>query len=169
MQMIRVRSPLYFEQKRIAAKNSPAGVIEEISEDRKSIKFRPIELDDSFIKNCTLTEMKAELKKGVDDLNNFDWALHYCESPKDSFLTCDTPFVAIGPVAGQEQVAQREALQHPDTKLYFPLCWQACIVGSPCPFDIKTERATTDFLQLVRQEYRKNAKSYLISPVELSD
>jgi hypothetical protein len=169
MQMIRVRSPLFFEQKLSAAKNTPAWVIEEISEDRKSVKVRSTELKEPFIKNRTLTEMREELKKGVDYLDNFDWAIRYCETSGDFFFTSDSPFVATGPVTGQDQVIRPDALQHADTLLYFPLCWQACILGSPHHFDIKTDRATPQLIQIVQQMYRANAKSYLISPVKLDD
>jgi hypothetical protein len=171
MQMIRVRSPLYFQQKYVEGKKSPAALIEEISEDRRRLKIRPIELPDSFIKNTSLKAMMGELKSGVDWLNNFDWALRHCDSLSNSFLTSDSPFVVTGPLPGQEDLVKWEALYHPDTLLYFPLCWEACIVGTPIqrPFDIKTDRAMPKFLQRVREMYRKNAKSYLISAVKLDD
>jgi hypothetical protein len=129
MQMIRVRSPLCFEQKRTGAKTAQAFVIEEISEDRRKLKVRPTELSDSFIKNRSLTEMKEEMQKGADWLNNCDWALRYCDSPQNSFITSNGPFVGTGPLEGQDQQVSWEALRHPDTLFYFPLCWQACIVG----------------------------------------
>jgi hypothetical protein len=167
MQMIRVRSPLYFEQKRAVAKITQAYVIEEISEDRKKLKVRPMQLLDPFIKNRSLTEMKEEMQKGADWLNEYDWALRYCDSPQDSFLTSDGPFVVTGPLEGQDQQVSWDALRHPDTLFYFPLCWQACIVGSPLQFDVKTDRAHPRFLQRVRDMYREKAKDYLISSIRL--
>jgi hypothetical protein len=169
MQMIRVRSPLYFEQKRTVAKTTQAFVIEGISEDRKKLKVRPTQLPDPFIKNRSLTEMKEEMQKGADWLYNFDWALRYCDSPQDSFLTSDGPFVVTGPLEGQDQQVSWEALRHPDTLFYFPLCWQACIVGSPRLFEVKTDKAHPRFLQSVRNMYREKAKEYLISAIRLGD
>jgi hypothetical protein len=167
MQMIRARSPLYFEQKQAVAKTTQAYVIEEISEDRKKLKVRPTQLPDTFIKNRSLTEMKEEIQKGADWLNNFDWALRHCDSPQNSFLTSDGPFVVTGPLEGQDKQVSWDALRHPDTLFYFPLCWQACIVGSPLLFEIKTDRAHPNFLQKVRSMYQEKAESYLISPVLL--
>jgi hypothetical protein len=169
MQMIRARSPLYFEQKHAAANSAQAYVIEEISEDRKKLKIRPTQLPNAFIKNRSLTEMKEEIQKGVDWLNNFDWALRYCDSPQDPFLTSDGPFVVTGPLEGQDKQVSWDALRHPDTLFYFPLCWQACIVGSPRLFDIKTDRVHPTLLQRVRDMYMEKAKDYVISPIRLGD
>lgn len=169
MQMIRARSPLYFEQKRATAKNSAAWVIDEINIDRNQLKVRPAELPEHFVKNRSLIEMMEEIQKGSDWLNKFDWALRYTDLPENSFFASDTPFGVSGPVEGQHQHVSWNALQHPDTLFFFPLCWRACIVGSPRLFDIKTDKATLEFVRQVRHMYRTNARAYLISPVKLDE
>lgn len=168
MQMIRVRSPLYFEQKRVIAKESPALVVEEVRTDGM-VKVRPTEIPDRFIKNRTLTEMMDEIQKGSDWLNRFDWALRYSDSLSLCFFASDSPFVVTGPLAGQGKQVSWEALQHRDTLFFFPLCWRACIVGSPRSFNVETDKATPEFVNHVTRTYRANSKSYLVSPLNLDE
>jgi hypothetical protein len=110
-----------------------------------------------------------EIQKGSDWLNQFDWALRYSDSLPHCFFASDSPFVVTGPLTGQDKQVSWEALQHRDTLFFFPLCWRACIVGSPLSFDAKTDKATPEFVSHVRQTYRANAKSYLVSPLNLDE
>jgi len=101
----------------------------------------------------------------IAKLNNvfrFDWALRHVDSVNDPFIISEIPFVAMGPCAKME-----EAIQHPDTLLFFPLCWRACLIGSVRPFDIKTDRFSSDDIQKVRQIYRNTAKLFLLSPTKI--
>jgi len=93
-------------------------------------------------------------------------ALRYTDSPADPFVATELPFIALGPQA----VAKLEAaIQHPDTLLFFPLCWQACLVGSRQFFDIDTGRFGPQDMQKVRHVYRDSAQIFLVSPMRLND
>jgi hypothetical protein len=35
--------------------------------------------------------------------------------------------------------SRQEAMTHPDSLFFFPICWQACLIASPRKFDIDTE------------------------------
>ena len=164
MQMIRVRSPLYFQQKHAEGQNLEVLQITEISEDRRSIKYIPSRLTPQQIKNKTIADMRAELQKGADWLNGFDWALRFCDSPDDPCISSDAPFIVEGKVPNLGQ-----AIDHPDTLLIFPLCWQACLYGSRLHFDVKTDKFSSHDLNLIRRKYRANARRYLISPRKLED
>jgi hypothetical protein len=44
----------------------------------------------------------------------------------------------------------QEAIQHQDTLLMFPLCWQACLFGSRQFFHVKTDGFDRENMQRVR-------------------
>jgi hypothetical protein len=60
-------------------------------------------------------------------------------------------------------------LQDPETLLYFPICWQACLFGSRRPFDKKTDRFNPQDMQTFRKKYRTFANQFLVSPIKLDD
>jgi len=165
MQMMRARSLLFREQRRELGKNLLAWEIEEVYRDRNAVKLKsitPSPVSPTFVRNRAITEMRQEIEKGAAWLKDFDWALRYVDSVNDPFIISETPFVAMGPCPKTE-----EAIQHQDTLLFFPLCWQACLVGSIRPFDIKTDRFCPNDVQKVREIYRNTAKLFLLSPTKI--
>jgi hypothetical protein len=60
-------------------------------------------------------------------------------------------------------------MQRPETLIVFPLCWQACLLGSRVPFDVKTERFSSGDLRIMRRKHADKAKRYIVSPVKLDD
>lgn len=164
---MRARSLLFFDQKHAEGKNLRAFIVEEISADRRSVKVSsvtPSPLPDHFIRNRAITEMCAEIQKGAAWLNDFNWALRYCDSPADPFVIAELPVVASGQCATLE-----EAMQNQETLLFFPLCWQACLIGSRQFFDIETDRFAQEDMRRVRRVYRETAKLFLLSPRRLGD
>jgi hypothetical protein len=167
MQMMRARSLLFREQKQREGHNLLAWEIEEVSPDRKSVKLKSMTsspVSPVFIRNRAITAMREEIQKGVAWLKDFDWALRYSDSIAEPFIVLEMPFVAIGPCADVE-----EAIQHPETLLIFPLCWQACLIGSHRSFFVKTDRFCSEDMERIRQAYRKSAKLFLLSPIKLNN
>jgi len=165
IQMIRARSLLFFDQKKTEGSTLRAWTIDEISPDRKSVKVRPITpepLPDAFIKNWTITEMRGEIQKGAAWLNDFNWALRYCDSPRSPFITSEIPFVSQG-----HRSSLADALQDPETLLFFPLCWQACLIGSRQVFDLDTDGFSDLDMRTFRRMYRESANLFLLSPSPL--
>jgi hypothetical protein len=83
MQILRARSPLFFEQKQAEGKALRTWTVKEVHPDGKTITVDSIEPkppSDAFIKNRTILHMREEIKKGVDWLSNFEWALRYTNS-----------------------------------------------------------------------------------------
>ena len=74
------------------------------------------------------------------------------------------PFVVEGPAT---EITQ--ALQHPETLLFFPLCWQACLIGSLQRFDLGTAKFGSADMKTFRRKYRHFAQVFLISPTKLDD
>jgi hypothetical protein len=165
VQMMRARSLLFFERQHAEGRNLRAWVIEEISPDRRSVKVRsmtPEPLPDAFLRNRAITEMRAEIQKGAAWLNDFNWALRYCDSPATPFVISEIPFMADG---HHSQLAN--ALQEPETLLFFPLCWKACLIGSRQFFQTETDKFGDEDMRTVRRMYRESAKLFLLSPRQL--
>lgn len=131
IQMMRARSLLFFDQKHAEGKNLRAFIVQEVSPDGRSVKvssMTPSPLPDNFIKNRAITEMCAEIQKGAAWLNDFNWALRYCDSPADPFVIAELPVVASGSCATLE-----EAMQHQET-LLFPIVLAGVLNREPSVF-----------------------------------
>jgi hypothetical protein len=164
-QMTRARSPLFFEQQVARSKKNQAYEIISISEDRRQMQVKPKQLPDSFYKNKAITDMIAEIQKGVDWLNRFDWALRFCSDPEDPFVVSDTACVVEGTFPRLES----SVFDLPDTLIFFPLCWQACLIGSRRHFYVKTDRFEPRDLKLMRERHRDHAPHYIVSPTRFSE
>jgi hypothetical protein len=165
IQMMRARSLLFFDHQQVDGKNLRAWTIEEISPDRRSVTVRsmtPEPLPDTFIRNWTITQMRTEIQKGAAWLNDFNWALRYCDSPAAPFVISETPFVSEG-----RHADLADALRDTETLLFFPLCWQACLIGSRQFFYVETDRFGDEDMRKARRMYRESAKLFLLSPRQL--
>jgi hypothetical protein len=168
MQLLRARSPLFFEQKQTEGKTLKTWTVKEVHPDGKTItvdSMEPKPPSDAFIKNRTIHHMREEIRKGADWLWNFDWALRYTDSVDNPFVMTEAPFLAVGDRAGE--IGQM--LQDPETLVYFPICWQACLFGSRRRFDKKTDKFGPQDMQTFRKKYRSYARQFLVSPTKLDD
>ena len=162
MQMIRARSLLFFDQMQIEGQNLRAWVVEEVLPDGKSVRVRsmtPEQLPPHFIRNWTISSMRSQIQQGATWLNDFNWALRYCDSPADPFVICEMPLISVGPPG-----EQAEMLRNPETLLFFPLCWQACLVGSRKYFEQDTGPFGEHDMLRTRRMYRDNANLFIVSP-----
>jgi hypothetical protein len=163
VQMIRARSLLFFDQMQIEGQNLRAWVIEEVSPDRRSVKVRsmtPEPLPPAFIRNWTITQMRTQIQQGATWLNDFNWALRYCESSDEPFVICEMPLMAWS----KRHSELAEMLRDAETLLFFPLCWQACLVGSRQFFREETEAFGQQDMQTTRRMYREKADLFIVSP-----
>lgn len=165
IQMMRARSLLFFERVKEEGKNLRAWTVAEVSADRKSLRLRsmtPEPLPEAFVKNWTIAQMREEINRGPAWLKEFNWALRYCDSPASPFIIGEMPIMAYGP---QSQL--NDALEDPQTLLFFPLCWQACLVGSRQFFDEETSRFGLEDVQRFRRMYHETAELFLLSPTKI--
>jgi hypothetical protein len=165
IQMMRARSLLFFENQQKEGRNLRAWVVEEVSADRMSVRVRsmtPEPLPESFIKNWTITNMRNEIAKGPAWLTEFNWALRYCDSPSDPFVATEQPLFSEGP---QENLA--DAIRDPETLLFFPLCWQACLIGSRQFFHRETDRFGDQDMRRFARVSGGRAELFVISPSRL--
>jgi hypothetical protein len=167
MQMIRARSPLFFDEWRAYATTMRVARITSVLHDPlrghgvQHDGFRP--MTPAEIRDWTIAQMREEVRKGADWLSNLHWALRYTDSPTDPVVTCESPFISTGGSANREA-----AMNAPETLFYFPICWQATLFGSIRPFDTETELFHPETLQSVRSLYRENGRQFLISPQRLA-
>jgi len=151
MQMLRARSALFLHQAEAEGESLQTLTVKEVSADGKSIAVEsmvPKPPPRNFIRNRALTLMRKEIEASTSWLDKFNWSLKWCDSVTDPFVSCDSPFVATGPIAHSSIKA---ALDHPQTELLFPVCWQACLFGSRNGADGGTARIGAQALREVRR------------------
>lgn len=168
MQMLRARSPLFFEQKQAEGKALKTWTVKEAHPDGKTItldSMEPKPPSDAFIKNRTILHMREEIKKGADWLWGFHWSLRLCDSVDTPFVMSEAPFLAVGDRPGEID----QMLRDPETLLFFPICWRACLFGSRRRFDKETDNFGPEDMRTFRKKYRHFAKVFLLSPTKLDD
>jgi Protein of unknown function (DUF4238) len=165
MQMIRARSPLFLQQKKAEGETLEALVIKEIHPDRKTWTVGdPAPLSPPQINNWTITNMREEIRGGAGWMGDFNWALRYCESVDNPFVTSESPLVIEGSTT---DIAK--AIDHPESLIIFPICWQACLFGSRLRFDKGTDKFGLADMRTTRRKYRHFAQKFLLSPTKLDD
>ncbi len=166
MQMMRARSPLFFQQQETQNRNLRGATVTGVGPGNQitvdSLELRP--LPEAFVRNLAISRMRQEIQKGPDWMSNFQWCLRYTNTPEDPFVTGQHPLLIEGPAPDLVS-----ALQHPETLIFFPICWQACLVGSLRRFDVGTEQADPALLAHARGLYKRSLEGYVISPHPLSD
>jgi uncharacterized protein DUF4238 len=166
IQMMRARSLLFFENQQKDGRNLRAWIVEEVSADRMSVRvksMKPEPLPESFIKNWTITNMRNEIAKGAAWLTEFNWALRYCDSTATPFVATEQPlFVEVRP---HRNLA--DALRDPATILFFPLCWQACLIGSRQFFDRETDRFGDQDMRRFARVCGHQAQLFVVSPTRI--
>jgi hypothetical protein len=166
MDMLRARSPLYFAQKEAEGKAMPTWTVAKV--DGNKITLTSMEASPppaAFIKNRTISHMREEVQKNGVSLRDLNWALRYTESISEPFVASEAPFLA----EMMPGVSEADALQHQDTLLYFPVCWQVCLFGSRQRFDLGTDKLGSDDMRVARRKYRLFAQDFLISPIKRDD
>lgn len=166
MQMMRARSPLFINHQTEQNRTLRGATVTSVGPGNKitvdSLELRP--LSEKFIRNRTITQMNEEIQKGPDWMWSFHWCLRYTRDVNDPFVTADHPLIVNG--VHSDLAA---GIQRGDTLIFFPLCWQACLVGSRDRFDVGTDQAHPHFLRQFRALFARSTNGYVISPHKLDD
>ena len=166
IQMMCARSPMFIEHQTEQNRKARGVTVTSVGPGNvigvDSLELRPP--PETFVRNRTITQMREEVERGTDWLGEFNWCLRYTRSIDDPFVTADQPVIANGVEPDRER-----AFQSRETLIYFPICWQACLVGSRLRFNEGTDEATRDFMRHVRGFYVRSTKGYVISPRQLAD
>jgi hypothetical protein len=165
MQMMRARSPLFIQQQTKQNRSLRGATVTAVGPGNQvtldSLEMRPF--PERIVRNGVISQMRQEIKKGPDWMWDFNWCLRYTKSPVDPFVTGSQPLVLEGPAPNL-----LEAMKHPDTLIWFPLCWQACLVGSLRRFDEGTDEAHPSLMAHVRGLFKRPSTGYVISPRNLT-
>jgi hypothetical protein len=58
-------------------------------------------------------------------------------------------------------------MRDPETLFFFPLCWQACLIGSRQFFHREADRFCDQDMRLFAKRCRDNARLFVMSPSQL--
>lgn len=78
------------------------------------------------------------------------------------FIISEIPFVSRG-----QQAQAADALKDPEALLFFPICWQPCLIGNRQFFDVETGKFGVEDMLTVQNMYRESAKLFVLSPRKL--
>lgn len=165
-QMMRARSPLFIEKQTEHNRSLQGATVTSVGPGNQvtvdSLELRPF--PENVVRNAVIGQMRQEINKGPDWMGNFNWCLRYTNSIVDPFVTGQQPVVLEGPAPNST-----EAMTHPDTLIWFPICWQACLIGSLRRFDEGTLEASPSLLAHARGLFKRPDTGYVVSPHNLSD
>lgn len=178
-QMLRARSTLFREQVLKQANSSTFLTLGEVVQTRPSVDtpgrtevaykysdFNPetTARRDALFKNMSITQMRAEIAKGAGEFTGWHWCLRFTMDVTKPLITSDNAVGLIG--FGPPSLA--EAMVHPESLFVFPLCWQACIIGSPQKFDVETDAIHPAMLGALQNLYlHENDCRFAYSPEKL--
>ncbi len=174
-QMLRARSVLFRKEVLKQANSSLFLKLGEVVQTRPSVD-RPGETEveyrysdfepetaarrDALLKNLSITQMRAEIARGAGDFAGWNWSLHYTMDVTKPFITSDNAVGLIGFVA-----SRTEAMMRSDSLFVFPLCWQACLIGSLAKVDVETTAIHPAMLGNVQDLYlNRNDCRFAYSP-----
>lgn len=169
-QMMRARSPLFLQQQTAQSENMRVMKVTSVGTDNQVgiDTMAPYPPPAQFIRNRTITAMREEIQKGVDWMEKFNWCLRYTRSVADPFVTGMQGIIVEGRYPGVENLPPlQEAMTDRNTVIWFPLCWQACLVGAVDRFDEGTAEAPPSLLNHVRGMFRRPSSGYVVSPCKI--
>jgi hypothetical protein len=175
-QMLRARSELFREQDLAQARKLTIFRVEEVLQRPSKAKVGTFDTGlrvapyvpgneterEVLLRNKTITDMRTEIAKGPAWLSELHWCLRLTGDHADPVITSDTAIVSEGRASTME-----EAHRDGGTLVFFPVSWQACLVGSPSKFDKTTDAFHPLDLRKLRALYLKSARRFVFSPARL--
>lgn len=172
-QMLRARSELFREQHLADARQSTMLRVTEVFSDpatgNTSIKYEPLteqaETRETLFRNMAITKMRSEIAKGPALFSHFQWCVRRATDPINPVITSDIPIIVDGKASTLET-----ALKEPNTYFFFPLCWQACLIGSPVGgrFDVEIDDFHPTLLKTVQSRYLNAGCRFAYAPAQIT-
>lgn len=164
-QMLRARSGLFRSGNIAATQQSQLLRIVEVK--NNSLRYEPYKPKNpkehaSLLRNKAITDMRTEIKKGPSWFAELDWCLRLTRNVQEPFITTDNPVVVLG-----KQSDLAEAVKDTESLVFFPICWQACLIGSRLKFDVETDYFEYLDMRKTRKIYVESADQFVYSPLEL--
>lgn len=165
MQMIRVRSPQFLvEQGQELAEATVATVTSADHTENKLTYDNVRRLSEDEVHDFTLAKMREEFKKGATWMAEFHWQIRTTFDPKNPVTTSEAPLFVKGIKPNPERAMTMEILTDAGSEVWFPLCWEAALVGRIEPFDSDWVSFDPKDLNVLRHVVAEMAPQYLISP-----
>jgi len=79
--------------------------------------------------------MRDEYKKGAAWMANFHWIIQTTFDPNNPVVTSEQPLFVKGVKTQDERAMTMDLLTDDGSEVWFPLCWQAALVGRVRPFE----------------------------------
>jgi hypothetical protein len=167
-QMLRARSKLFREHALTAARQSTMLRVEEVVQEpgTTKMKVKPLVLDEAdretLLRNMTITTMRGEIARGAGVFAQLHWCLRFTTESANPVITADDAVIVQGRAPSLDT-----SLQDRETLIFFPVCWQACLIGSPAKFDTETDAFLESDLRMLQRLYLKSDCRFAYSPVRL--
>ena len=168
-QMLRARSELFREHALAVARESSMLRVEEVWQEAGTtkVKYKPLELSEAdretLLRNMTITTMRREIANGAGLFVQMHWCLRFTTDPAHPVITADDAVI----VQGRNIPTLEKALEDQETLIFFPLCWQACLIGSIAQFATETDMFLRPDLTLLQSLYLKSDRRFVYSPSRL--
>lgn len=165
MQMIRVRSPQFFVEQGQELAEATVATITSVDHKENKVTYDNVRrLSEPEVHDFTLTKMREEFKKGATWMADFQWQVRTTFDTNNPVTTSEAPLFVKGVKANTERAMTMEILTDAGSEVWFPLCWQAALVGRTQPFD--ADRVTFGEVDLdeLRHIIAEMAPQYVISP-----
>ncbi len=130
MEMIRVRSPLFFEEQGPELAESTVATITSVDEVEKKITHEtPRRLSEDEVHDMTLAKMREGFSNGMTLMANFHWQLRTTFDPYNPIVASEEPLFVKGTKTQTERAMTMDLLTDEGSEIWFPICWQAVLVG----------------------------------------
>lgn len=169
-QMLRARSELFREEELVEIRKRKMFRVKEVFNDlvtgKTSITYEDLTEDQSgreaLFRNMTITNMRAEIAKRAALFSELHWCLRFTNDVSNPVITSDNPIYCVG----QAQTIEA-ALKDERTFLFFPLSWQACLIGIPTKFDLDIDVLQPDFARTLHSHYLSAECRFAYAPNRL--
>jgi len=171
-QMLRAGTELFREQELAQARQAHDDRVKEVFQDPKtaqtamryeSLTETGAELE-TLLRNMSITKMRGGIDKGAAFFSKMYWCLRVTRDRSDPVITGDNPVIVEG-----QAPTLAAALDDPRTLVFFPVCWQACLVGSPGSFKVDTDSFHACDLRRLRSRYLRTDGRFAYSPTRVSE
>jgi hypothetical protein len=172
MHMLRARSPMAMEQQREYALSRRGAKITNIVPHPTNPNLTgfvldtltPYQMPEPVVRNMTIRQMLTDVQANILWPKEMDWCLRFTDDEANPYTATEQAVVVQGTLVAP--VVTPEVLAHPDTIVIFPLCWQACLFGSPLKFDKSYDRAHPQQPLSIRKEQKERCNRFVISPMQ---
>lgn len=175
--MFRVRSKIYRSHVLKLLEEKPPMVIDQILDSQphptepgkfiQKMTVKPMEQTGDELmtafNDLSISKMRADMQEVPKLFSDLKWCLRYTIDANKPVITCDE---AIRFESPDPKLA--DPSRHLDTVLYFPICWQACLIGRPHPQMPHTRIFSPNRLRELEGKYLASHCRFAYSPVELS-